>query len=67
MQTERRENRRQELVAIRLAAPGQLIAIYRTANKLDELAPLPSAITMNAIIESILDSEESGPDLGCGD
>jgi len=60
MRTEQREQRRLELIAIRLASPAQLVAIYRTAHNLDDLAPLPDTITIPAIIEAILDSEEAG-------
>jgi hypothetical protein len=58
MEAEQREKRRRELNAIRSIAPGQLIAIYRGATGLTELAPL-GTVTLDAMIDAILEHERN--------
>ena len=59
MDGEWRSLRRRELARIRAVSPWKLVAIYRTTCGLNELAPLPTAITWPTIIDAILDGEEA--------
>jgi len=66
MDIEWREQRRQELLEIRSASPAKLVALYKHVHGLDEFKPLPETLTIEAVIEAILDREGitrlSGPD-----